>query len=174
MKYVAFLKGINLGGHTLKMKDLVGHLEALGFSAVETFIASGNAIFEATGKVAELEERIEAHLKKELGWGASTFLRTLPELAKVVEHQPFAGEEGTVYVGFAKKNLAADALDAMQGDLAEFAVHGREFYWLSREPMSQTKITTARLEKALASEVTMRNSTTRSIASPSKETLRRR
>lgn len=160
MKYVAFLKGVNVGSHQLKMEHLRSLLEGLGLTQVETFIASGNAIFEAEGKAAELETRIEGHLQKELGWPASTFLRTLPELAKIVKRSPFGETEVTIYVGFAKKKLPDEALETFASDKAEFSVEGHEFYWLAHETMATTKITTARLEKALGSEVTIRNSTT--------------
>jgi len=44
-RYIAFLRAINVGGHTVKMEHLRGIFESMGFSNVETFIASGNVIF---------------------------------------------------------------------------------------------------------------------------------
>ncbi|HXW01123.1 MAG TPA: DUF1697 domain-containing protein, partial [Anaerolineae bacterium] len=49
-KYIAFLRAINVGGHTVKMDYLRRLFEEMGFSKVETFIASGNVIFEAVAK----------------------------------------------------------------------------------------------------------------------------
>jgi len=46
-RYVALLRGINLGGHTVKMDRLKKLFEELGLKNVETFIASGNVIFES-------------------------------------------------------------------------------------------------------------------------------
>ena len=52
-RYIAFLRAINVGGHnTVKMDFLRQLFESLGFSNVETFIASGNIVFETTSKNA--------------------------------------------------------------------------------------------------------------------------
>ena len=65
----AFLRAINVGGHTVTMAELRGQFEALGFSDVETFIASGNVIFTSRAKGGQaLERRIEARLHQTLGY----------------------------------------------------------------------------------------------------------
>ena len=62
-KYIAFLRAINVGGHTVKMEALRGLFEAMGFRNVETFIASGNIIFEAGSQsTGTLEKKIEQTL----------------------------------------------------------------------------------------------------------------
>ena len=78
-RYVAFLRAINVGGHTVKMDALRAHLAALGFADVQTFIASGNVLFTAPGDPAALEAQIEAHLAatfalhdRELYWRLTT------------------------------------------------------------------------------------------------------
>ena len=46
-QYVAFLRGINVGGHVLiKMADLKKAFEMMGFENVRTILASGNVVFE--------------------------------------------------------------------------------------------------------------------------------
>ena len=62
MKYDAFLRAINVGGHVVKMEMLRAYFEALGLSKVETFIASGNVIFESRAKLESLQARIEARV----------------------------------------------------------------------------------------------------------------
>jgi uncharacterized protein (DUF1697 family) len=58
MKYVALLRGINVGGNTLiKMADLKLAVEKAGFTNVITYIASGNLIVETTKKVLHLSKR---------------------------------------------------------------------------------------------------------------------
>jgi len=75
-KYVAFLRAINVGGHTVKMDHLRGLFEALSFSNVETFIASGNVIFDTKSKDQQtLERKIEKHLRETLGYAVTTFDR---------------------------------------------------------------------------------------------------
>ena len=67
-KYVAFLRAINVGGHTVKMEHLRILFEELGFENVETFIASGNVIFDSKTKSTKtLETKIEKHLRQALG-----------------------------------------------------------------------------------------------------------
>src|SRR3977135_1307431 len=103
-KYVAFLRAINVGGHTVKMDYLRGLFEAMGFSNVETFIASGNVIFDSKSKTAKaLETKIERALEDNLGYKVTTFIRSVAELAAVARYKPFtdSGEEGNVlYIGF--------------------------------------------------------------------------
>src|ERR1039458_910825 len=99
-RYVALLRGINLGGHTVKMDRLKKLFEELGLKNVETFIASGNVVFESASKNAgALEKKIAVHLEKSLGFPAATFLRTDQELAAVLEHEAL-GDFGaqTVYI----------------------------------------------------------------------------
>src|SRR5438093_13743288 len=92
--YVAFLRGINVGGHTVKMDDLRRHFEAMGVANVSTFIASGNVLFESPeADAAALERRIEATLHAALGYESATFLRTDAELAAVAAQDPFPDVE---------------------------------------------------------------------------------
>ncbi len=105
MRYAAFLRAINVGGHTVRMEQLRKLFEGLGLGSVETFIASGNVIFESAVGRAALETQIEGALEAALGYPVGTFLRTIPEVAAAARLPPFssAAEEGTTYVGFLKK-----------------------------------------------------------------------
>ena len=82
-KYTVFLRAINVGRHTVKMDRLRELFKTMGFSNVETFIASGNIIFESTSKDAtRLEKMIEKKLKDALGFEVATFIRSDSELNK--------------------------------------------------------------------------------------------
>ena len=149
------------------MERLRALFEALELADVETFIASGNVIFRSAHAADALERRIEAHLRQELGYAVDTFLRTPPEVAAAAGHWPFDGidptEAGTLYVGFLRAPPADAAREKVVGlrtDADEFAVHGREMYWFARAGMGQSKITGAKLEKALGMPTTLRNVTT--------------
>ena len=75
--YIAFLRAINVGGRTVKMDRLRGLFEHLGYADVETFIASGNVIFQSPAEdTRALEQQIEAHLAASLGYEVATFVRT--------------------------------------------------------------------------------------------------
>ena len=94
-KYIAFLRAINVGGHTVKMDHLSKLFEGLGFSSVETFIASGNVIFDTTAKnTATLEKKIAEHLEKSLGYPVDTFLRTIQEVGEIEKRSPFIRADG--------------------------------------------------------------------------------
>ena len=168
-RWIALLRAINVGGHTVKMERLRTLFVDLGFANIATFIASGNVIFEAAASDAQtLERRIEQHLQHSLGYAVATFLRTPAELAAVAQHQPFApadlaDETNALYVAFlpAPPTAAAHAaLLAYRSAVDDFHVHGREVYWLCRTKISDSAFSGARLEKAIGMPATMRNITT--------------
>jgi uncharacterized protein (DUF1697 family) len=169
-KYVAFLRAINVGGHTVKMDHLRNLFEAIGFSKVETFIASGNVIFETKSQQTQsLERKIKKHLHQALGYEVKTFIRTTPELATIAKYNPFDQSEPdaashTVYIGFVNSSpdhRAKQKLLSLSNETNEFHVHEREIYWLCRaKKFSEAEFSGAVLEKILGMRTTLRNVTT--------------
>jgi uncharacterized protein (DUF1697 family) len=168
-RYIAFLRAINVGGHTVKMDRLRSLFEELEFSSVETFIASGNVIFESPEEdTRALEKRIGDHLQKKLGYPVATFLRTTAELDRIVKYRPFEeytpeSDDFRQYVAF----IASAPEDEMQAKLEvlhtvtdEFRVHKREIYWLRRINVGESEFSGAILEKVIGMPATMRNITT--------------
>jgi uncharacterized protein (DUF1697 family) len=130
-RHVAFLRAINVGGHTVKMDVLSGLFRELDLTGVETFIASGNVIFDSVATdEGILSGRIERHLRKALGYEVTTFLRPVREVVAVAAYDPFPGEplppEGAMNIGFIANAIAAAALEALETDIDRFHVHGRE------------------------------------------------
>ncbi len=158
MKYVAFLRAINVGGHVVKMDALKKLFEKMGFKNVETFIASGNVIFDAP---KASEAKIEEALKKALGYEVRTFLRTPVQLQRIAETND---DGGTLYVGFMATSASEDAktrVKALSTEMDELHADGMEIYWLCRgQKFSDSTITGARVEKALGQAATLRNITT--------------
>lgn len=165
-RYVAFLRAINVGGHVVKMERLRLLFEEMGLAKVETFIASGNVVFESRSKrAATLEAQIEKHLHANLGYEVTTFLRPDAEVARVAKHLSFPDAElraagNTLYVAF----LASEPDSSAQARLMEwqsetdlFHIHAREIYWLVRKARGESKLTGARLEKAIGMPATVRN-----------------
>jgi uncharacterized protein (DUF1697 family) len=168
-KYAAFLRAINLGGHTVKMDELRRLFEGMGFAHVETFIASGNVIFEtASSDSSALERRIETGLQSALGYSVATFLRTTGELKQIAGCDPFndpglAAGTSTLYIAFVAGPPGEPALQkllALASDVNQFHGDGREIYWLCRTKFSDSGFTGAQLEKALGMSATIRNSST--------------
>ena len=154
-RYIAFLRAINVGGHTVKMDQLRALFEALDLARVETFIASGNVIFEAPATdVPALERQIERHLQTALGYPVATFIRSTAELA---------AETYPLYVAFlpsAPASAAEQKLLAYRTAIDDFHIHEREVYWQYRTKMSDSTFSGALLEKAIGMPATMRNITT--------------
>lgn len=169
MRYIALLRAINVGGHNVKMDRLRKLFESLGFSNVGTFIASGNVIFDSPAEDARtLERQIEDHLRESLGYEVATFVRSVSELADVSRYRPFVtsefGAEGTsLYIAFLPAPPSGEAeqkLMTFRSDVDDFAVHGREVYWLCRKKISESDFSGALLEKTISMTSTMRNATT--------------
>jgi uncharacterized protein (DUF1697 family) len=164
----AFLRAINVGGHTVTMAELRGILGDLGLNDVETFIASGNVIFTSPSKSLEtLERKIEGGLQKTLGYEVKTFIRTAPELVAVASYKPFLEgrirSAGAFCVGFLAQPfdaVAKKSLMALKTDIDDFHVHGREVYWLCKTKQSESKFSNTRFEKATGARVTFRGANT--------------
>jgi uncharacterized protein (DUF1697 family) len=161
-RYVAFLRAINVGGRTVRMDALRREFERCGGSNVETFIASGNVIFESSRRNADvLEQLIETQLLQGLGFSVTTFVRTIPQLAEIAAHQPFGKADRTpesrLFVGFMKKAPRASAVAALRTDLDVYAVRGREVYWLRRNQLMQSVASGPKTETLLDTPITMRN-----------------
>ncbi|HEV2861900.1 MAG TPA: DUF1697 domain-containing protein [Pyrinomonadaceae bacterium] len=164
--FFAFLRAINVGGRRVAMDDLRRVFESLGYSSVETFIASGNVIFEAEGRgAAALEDEIEDALRAALGYEVTTFVRTGAELAAVASREPFGREEdgAALNVAFLKETPGRDAsrkLSALRTEADDFRLVGREVYWLCRTRQSESAFSNAVLEKTLGLRSTLRTAST--------------
>jgi uncharacterized protein (DUF1697 family) len=156
---VAFLRGINVGGHRVKMAELRALFERAGFEDVSTFIASGNVIFDGGAGPSDAQERaIERLLGEALGYEVATFVRDLSELPLVASVPPFRPEEladpgWTLHVMFlraAASDEERETLAALESERDEFRFEGREAYWLTRGRMSESPLFSGRLAKATA------------------------
>jgi uncharacterized protein (DUF1697 family) len=139
-RYVAFLRGMNLGNRRIKNEELRAEFEALGFADVATFRASGNVIFgsaEGRGESA-LTKEIEAGLGDALGYEVTVFLRSCAEVVAIAAREPFdaeavAGSKGKLQVLLTFKKPAAAARKkvlALASDEDRLAIEGRELFWL--------------------------------------------
>jgi uncharacterized protein (DUF1697 family) len=165
-RYVAFLRAINVGGHVVKMDQLKKFFIEAGFAKVETFIASGNVIFESKSKNTQsIEKKLEKHLESQLGYAVRSFVRSLDEVAEIATYAPFkADADGErIFIGFLADKLdpsSVEKIHASSTDTDLFHVRDREFFWLCRTPMSDSKFFGPLLEKTLGARTTLRNSNT--------------
>lgn len=162
-RMVALLRAINVGGRTVTMARLREAFRALGLTGVDTFIASGNVIFQTRARsLPALERRIAAHLEELLGFPVATFLRSPADLAAVADATVPGGGDPSLshYIVFLQRPLGPAeraALGALQNPIDRFEVRGKEVHWLCRKTIGQSQVTTARLEKALGQPATVRS-----------------
>jgi uncharacterized protein (DUF1697 family) len=162
IKYVAFLRAINVGGtKVIKMEDLRRMFESLGYSNVATYIQSGNVIFESDEMDSPtLEKQIETQIGQTFGFNVEVFLRTMDEVKAIVEKRPFdqQGEE-TLFIPLlhsAPVPKACQAVLALATETDSFAVQGRAVYWLRRD-RGKSPFNNNFIEKALGMSATARN-----------------
>lgn len=168
-EYIALLRGINVGGHRVRMERLRALFEELGHTDVWTFIASGNVGFKApSGSPAELTGAIEAHLGDSLGFDVPTFLRTPTELRKLLEEPPAPPEDwdpeaASHYVLFLDAPPPADLraeLSELGSESDRFTVAGREVHWWTRGRLSDSPLFGSGIERVTRDvRVTSRNVT---------------
>jgi uncharacterized protein (DUF1697 family) len=165
IKYVAFLRAVNVGGRVIKMQELKKQFEALKFSNVETFIASGNVIFDAKEQdSSKLERKIEARLHDAFGYEVGAYVRTVDQVAEIARRTPFPPAAFThgavVYVVFLPS--APDAagkrkVGTLATEIDEFHVAGSEVHWLCRKELEGRRSSGPPLGKVLGMSATVRN-----------------
>ncbi|MCX6251945.1 MAG: DUF1697 domain-containing protein [Bacteroidetes bacterium] len=94
IEYIAFLRGINVGGHKIiKMTELTGIFQSMGFADVKTYLQSGNVLFSSGEKEdAKLVATIEGTMKSLLGYEVNVILRTTQYIREIVIDTPFSGK----------------------------------------------------------------------------------
>ena len=138
-RYVAFLRGMNLGKRRIRNEELRAEFEALGFEDISTFRASGNVIFAAQKQSeSALAETIEGGLGEALGYPVPVFLRSCAEVAAIAAQEPFdaeavAASKGKLQVTMLAREPAAAARKrvlSLASDEDRLAIVGRELFWL--------------------------------------------
>jgi uncharacterized protein (DUF1697 family) len=174
-RYVAFLRGMNLGGRRIRNEELRRHFEQIGFEEVATFRASGNVIFSASGREteAELARRLEAELCRRLDYEVPVFLRSSEEVAAIAAQEPFERER----VGMSKGKLQVSLLAAKPGAAARkqvlalasdedlLAISARELYWLPSGGLLESGLDLKAIEAILGADTRRTMGTIAQIAS---------
>jgi uncharacterized protein (DUF1697 family) len=164
MRYAAFLRGINVGGHNkVPMAELRALLTSLGYADLATHLQSGNAVFSSQAPAAALEREIAEAVATRLGVSCAVMVRTGAELAAAVNGNPLGGEPenpSRYFVAFLAALPAPQVIKAIDGVSFEpdaLWVRGREAYLWCPAGAAETKLTNAALEKRLGVAATARN-----------------
>ena len=167
--YIALLRGVNVGGNTLKMERIRELWNDLGFKNVRTYVQSGNVVFEAKGPPSTWSRRIEQALAGEARLPVTVVIRAAADLAKVIAGNPFLKQKDIdrtkLHVTFlggpglsnAAKKDAVKKLIAIEAGADEFRILGNEIYLHCPDGYGNTKLSNNRLEKALSLKATTRN-----------------
>ena len=153
--YIAMLRGINVGGKNLvKMADLKRMFIDLKLNHVQTFIQSGNVLFESAEEEEPLRKIIEQQNAAQLGFLVTVVLRTAAELAQLTRNCPFSKEAilqselssgvECLYVSLLAQSPRPEAfqsLDAFKSEEDECRLMGRDIYLLLPHGIRNSKLT---------------------------------
>lgn len=164
MKYIAFLRGINVGGKTIiKMEELRKVFSTLGFENVKSYIQSGNVIFETTETdpvklTNQIEDAVETNFFK-----TPIMIRSIEEIKNAMENNPFAGEEfedKLFHLVFLNEKLSDEKIELLlsnNNEMEKFAVREREIYCLLRDGVANSLLGKKYIDNKLKTPSTARN-----------------
>jgi uncharacterized protein (DUF1697 family) len=165
---------MNLGGRRIKNEELRAEFEALGFSDVACFRASGNVVFAAEeGDEVKLTTEIEAGLGGALGYEVPVFLRSAAELRAVAAQEPFdakaqrasSGKLQVIFLNEKPKAPARKRVLALATEDDLLALKERELYWLPEGGMSESELDLKAISSALGQNTIRTMGTVEQIAS---------
>ncbi len=167
--YVALLRAVNVGGTgKIAMADWRKLLEGLGYMNVQTYIQSGNGVFDAPESAAKVGAAVAAALENLMGAHVDVILRTHDELSGLIAANPFAkeaaGNGALVHVGFLAGPAGKEAAAALQGIVEKyparrdrFHLAGNHIYFHFPDGAAETKFSGKSLDKAIGVPGTGRN-----------------
>jgi uncharacterized protein (DUF1697 family) len=131
--WVALLRGVNVGGRTIKMAELRTTLEEAGLENVETILQSGNVTFASPDDASRLKERTETALRDRFGYDAKVQVIEPDQLTKIIDAYPFGEADASQhdYVIFLERGLERDLVDEKVelGHEERFAAGEGVVYW---------------------------------------------
>lgn len=157
-RYVAFLRGMNLGGRRITNDALCACFEDIGLDEVSAFLASGNVIFSTSRRPrGGLDAFLAAELERRLDYPVPTFVRSADEVRAIAGHVPFAAPKrgrsvGKLQVALLARAPTAATRRAVLGHATaddQLALDGRELYWLPAGNMSASELDLKAIERAL-------------------------
>lgn len=164
-KFIGLVRGINVGGNNpLKMSDLKAICESAGFTNVQTYVNSGNVIFDARSP-SNLAKKIEDGIRRSAGLDVRVVVRTPGELRATIAANPFpigpTREPKRMMITFLSDTPAATGratfLAACEGFPEEVHLEGRELYIYYGAGIARSKLANMPLEKKLGVTGTARN-----------------
>ncbi len=166
VKYISLLRGINVSGkNKIKMEQLKELYESLGFSNVQTYIQSGNVVFEnSKDELVVSAKKIEKMIAREFGYSVMVTIRTKRQLEEIISHSPFDDKMkkdiSKLYVTFLSDKPSKSSLDSivLPGKITEkWFVVGQEIFLFCPDGYGRTKLNNNFFEKKIKLSATTRN-----------------
>jgi uncharacterized protein (DUF1697 family) len=164
--YIALLRGINVGGNNkIKMEDLRQYCEELGWKNVQTYIQSGNIIFQSDEiDISILSNQLAAFLKEKMGKTIPVLVIRRTELQEIYDHNPFIIEKkmstDLLYLTILKDKVDQEQVSMISPDQFrpdEFIIRGRAIYLMLPNGVADSKLTIPLFEKTFNTLATSRN-----------------
>ena len=161
--YIALLRGINVSGQKLiKMTDLKELFQSLGCNNVQTYIQSGNVVFEsAETEPSNLESQIMQAISSKYGFDVEVMVRTVEEFGRIIEKNPFPEAEGNkLYISFFRnpqQEIPFEELDKVKSDSEVYLFFESVMFLYCPEGYGITKLSNPFIEKKLKTVATTRN-----------------
>jgi len=166
IRYIAMLRGINVSGHNMiKMEGLRASFGALRFCNVETYVQSGNVVFEtANDSAPRLSKTIEQKIASDFGVSVPVFLKRSDEMSAIIKRNPFLKEpdidHSKLHVTFlsdAPPKAAHELLQPLVTKPELFCIIEREIYLYCPHGYGKSKLSNTAIEKKLSVGATTRN-----------------
>jgi uncharacterized protein (DUF1697 family) len=164
--FISLLRGINVSGQNrIRMPDLRGLYNSLSLVNVETYVQSGNVVFDCGEKEAtQLAKIIEVEIARSLGLSVKVILRNKDLFKQTIDRNPFVNQRNEdrekLYVTFLSElpsELALSKLPAPASTTDEFRISGLEIYLFCPNGYGRTKLSNAYFERMLNVSATTRN-----------------
>jgi uncharacterized protein (DUF1697 family) len=119
-KYLAFLRGINVGNIRIKMTDLKVAFENIGYKNVKTYLQTGNVVFESAESIENIKTILEQNLSKTFDYEAFVLLYEYELLPEIIKQYPFTKDESHhAYVIFIDSQSILEELKTLSNSLNE-------------------------------------------------------
>ncbi len=165
MRYIALLRGINVGNKRIKMADLIKAFESLSFKNVKTYVQSGNVIFDHDSiDTIKIARNIEKKISENFRFHVNVIIRSEKELENIISSNPLIKDKNIeidkLHVTFLldiPDLKAVSGLDIKKGKNEKYEVISREVYLYCPNGYARSKLTNNVFEKKLKTIATTRN-----------------
>jgi uncharacterized protein (DUF1697 family) len=164
--FISMLRGINVSGQKkIRMAELRDLYVSLNLVNVETYLQSGNVVFDSTeGDASKLAELIETQIETSFGYAVPVFIRDANDFQRIIDRNPFLNERNEdpakLYVTFlynAPSESKLSDLAIPNGEAAEFSIGDKEAFLLCPNGYGRTKLSNSFFERKLDMPATTRN-----------------